>query len=818
MIFKSLSYWLWFAALAILALILANLPLLNLLAFEFCAILATGISFAGAHIAITSVRRLRRRDTPPLSPPAGGGEAPLSISNASPSQIVMKLFWKSFGVNLTLLVAPLVIILLNALRVKNCNFGEGFLFFLLLPVISCAYATAAGVFFGLWTKKRWTAYLVYLAYIFATLLLLVYNIVFHPPVFGYHSTFGYFPGPIYDERILISGTLLIARGTTLLLTGIFLLLAINTLDESTFTLRWRKRGSEGARRRRGEGARERGGEEAWNASPNLPTFQPSNLPIPQSSNLPSFHSSIPRVLLAALVIAFGLIYLHRGDLGLRPTRSYIEKKLGGLKETEHFKIYYEKDSKVEREIEWIAQDHEFRYAQLIRYFQMLPTKKVRSYIYTTSEQKKRLVGAGETSIEDPLGHGFHINYEDFPHSILKHELAHALTSDWHPILKVSLKIGLHEGIAVAADWDEGRLTAHQWSQAMRQLRIAPTMQQIMGLGFWAQSSSRSYTLAGSFVRFLVDTYGIDKFKGVFPTGNFSKVYNKPLKALVQEWEAFLETVPLTVADLAVAEQRFKRPSIFQKPCAHEIADLSAKAWGAYRRSNFSTAIRLFEQVYRFDRDNPSPLRGLMYAHYQMDDYSSTLALGAGIITHPKVSMGQIAEAKEMEGDVYWQQGQRDQARSRYQEVFELHPSDASDREAQAKLATLGLDSAEVQDKLKQVFISQVSPQLKITLLHEVIKEMPAWGLPYYLIGRQLHFEQDYAPANRYLLKAAAFGLPHQSLAIENARLIGINSYRLGQYEGAIEQFQRIASDPLLPLGVIHNAKDWIERCEWQMGK
>ena len=215
---------------------------------------------------------------------------------------------------------------------------------------------------------------------------------------------------------------------------------------------------------------------------------------------PQFADLNHRIRLVVLIILLGLIYLFRGELGLRPTRGYIENKLGGLEETAHFKIYYEKGSKVEEGIEWIAQDHEFRYAQLIRYFQIQPTKKVQSYIYTSREQKKRLMGARGTSVEDPLGYGFHINYEDFPHPVMKHELAHALTADWHPILKVSLKIGLHEGIAVAADWDEGKLTAHQWSRAMQQLEIAPKMSQIMGIGFWTQASSQSYTLAGSFVR------------------------------------------------------------------------------------------------------------------------------------------------------------------------------------------------------------------------------------------------------------------------------------------------------------------------------
>ena len=764
MTFKSFSYWIWFIAFTLLVLVLANLPLFNLLAFEFCTVFAIGISFAGAHIAVTGVQHLRCRTQ--------------AVRGAA-SQVVMALFWRVFGDGLTLLVLPLIIILLNAFRVKNCDFLEGFAFFLLLPVVSCAYATAAGVFFGLWLKRRWTAYLTYLAYIFVTLLALAYNLIFHPPVFGYHSTFGYFPGPIYDERIVISGILLIARGTTLLLAWIFLSLAINTLEVGrhtrlTLMLHWQK----------------------------LCRFKPR------------FDDLNHRIRLIALVMVFALIYLCRGDLGLRPTRGYIEKKLGGLKETEHFKIYYEKGSRVEREIEWIAQDHEFRYAQLIHYFQIQPTKKVRSYIYTSPEQKKRLIGARGTSIEDPLGYGFHINDEDFPHPVMKHELAHALTTDWHPILKVSLKLGLHEGLAAAAEWDEGKLTAHQWSQAMRQLRIAPRMQRIMGLGFWTQASSRSYTLAGSFVRFLVDTYGIEKFKRVFPKGNFEKVYGKPLAALVQEWEAFLDTVSLPAVDLAIAEHRFKHPSIFQKPCAHEIAELSAKAWRAYRRSNFSAGSHLFEQIYQFNPDNPRYLRGLMYTHYQMGDYLSTLEWAARIIAHPKASVRQIAEAKNVEGNVYWQQREHEGARSRYQEVFALHPSDALDREVQIKLATLALDFADVEDKIKQVLIGQSSSRLRMTLLHEVINAAPTWGPAYYLIGRQLHFDQAYASSNHYLLKAVAFGLSHQLLLLENTRLIGVNSYRLGQYDQAIEKFHRIAADNTLPLGVIHSAEDWIERCEW----
>ncbi len=768
MIFKSISYWIWFALFVILALVLARIPLFNVLAFEFCAILAIGISLAGAHTAATCVQQLRHRPTVP---------------KGTSLQIVTTLFGKSFGANLLLLIPPLIIILLNALHVKNCDFSDGAIFFLLLPVISCAYSTGAGVFFGLWLAKRWTAYLIYLVYIFGTLLLLVHNLALHPPVFGYHSTFGYFPGPIYDEYIPISGTLIIARGTTLLLTGIFLLLAISMLSVKE-------------------------------SSESPPTLHLRNL---YGFEI-RFDSLMNRLCLVAMVVAFVSISLHPSELGLRPTRSYIEKSLGGMKETEHFKLYYEKGSRVEQEIEWIAHDHEFRHAQLTTYFQMQPSKKIRSYIYASPEQKKQLIGARETSVEDPFGGGFHINYEEFPHPVMKHELAHAFTADWHPLLKVSLKPGLHEGIAVAAAWNSEQLTPHQRSKAMRQLKIAPKVQRIMGLEFWKEASSRSYTLAGSFVRFLVDTYGIEEFKDVFPTGNFKKIYGKTLTNLVQEWESFMESVPLTEGDLIVAKGQYKHSSIFQKLCAHKIAEFSTRARTAYRASNFTVALPLLEKISKLDPDNLSNLLVLMYTHYQMGDYHATLGLTTKISAHPNASVTQIAESKNVEGDVYWQQGKRNQAISHYQEVFSLHASDSLDREIQAKVAVLTLDFVGVQDKLRQVIISQSSPQLKVTLLHEVINELPEWGLPHYLIGRQLELVRKYVTSNRYRFKANTLGLPHQSLEIENVRLIGVNSYRLGHYDSAIEQFQRIAAKDNLPLGIIYNARDWIERCDWAKGK
>jgi len=133
----NLHYWVWLALTAKTALIMAMIPLFNLLAFEFCAVLAFVMSIASAHLTINNLQEY------------------LGKTKASnpPYQVISKTFWLSLAINLTLLILPFLIIILNAFRVPNCNFAEGFLLFLLLPVISCIYGTSAGICFTASNRK-----------------------------------------------------------------------------------------------------------------------------------------------------------------------------------------------------------------------------------------------------------------------------------------------------------------------------------------------------------------------------------------------------------------------------------------------------------------------------------------------------------------------------------------------------------------------------------------------------------------------------------------------------------------------------------------
>jgi hypothetical protein len=49
----------------------------------------------------------------------------------------------------------------------------------------------------------------------------------------------------------------------------------------------------------------------------------------------------------------------------------------------------------------------------------------------------------------------------------------------------------------------------------------------------------AYILAGSFTKFLIDTYGLDRYRKLYETGSYEEAYQKPFTALEAEWRARL---------------------------------------------------------------------------------------------------------------------------------------------------------------------------------------------------------------------------------------------------------------------------------------
>lgn len=429
MTYRTFSYWLWILSIGILSLVLSTVPLFNILAFEFCAVITLFTAIAGAHVAMTELQVMK--------------QDPDKLSGTS-NNVVLRCFYRALKSNGLLLLIPLIIILLNSIRIKNCNYIDGLLFYLLLPIFSCFTVTAAGLFFNLLIRRRWIAYLAYLTFLIVSCVPTFTNLIFHPPVFAFHPILGYFPGPIYDFIISITPTLLISRTETILWGLVFISISAFTCEVNRSTdlipkLRWQR----------------------------LIEF--------------SSQFSLLRIMtISFLVLATIGIEFNSGKLGIRPSRNDIAHALGGYRETDHFEIYYHRE--LDEQIDLFEVDCEFRYAQLSEYLNTESSQKIRVYLYASPSQKKNLIGAGETFVEDPFGYGFHVHMLGFPHPVLKHELAHVLTADWSP-WKVSLNVGMHEGVAVAADWEKDKITVHQWAKSMQELNVAPKLSSVMSLGF-----------------------------------------------------------------------------------------------------------------------------------------------------------------------------------------------------------------------------------------------------------------------------------------------------------------------------------------------
>ena len=703
MIYKTYSYWIWVVCFIVLSVVLTNVPLFNLLAFEFCAVITIIISFIAAHVAMTELQVMKNQP---------------DLLSGSSSQVVFRCIFRALRSNVLLLFIPLTIILINSFRVKNCNFADGLLLYLLLPMLSCVAVTAAGVFFGLVIKKRWIAFIAYLTILILSCIPTLINLIFHPPVFAYHPILGYFPGPIYDSVIQLTSAFIFSRTETLILAALFTSISVIACEVGRDT-------------------------------GFVPKLRLRNLNIFRSTK-----SFISLSVVYSLLLCVILVEVFSGKLGIRPSRNDIEMRLGGYLETAHFEIFYSQG--LEDEIQRFSDDCEFQYSQISRYLQTDISRKVKAYLYSTPELKKKLIGAGNTYVEDPFGYGFHIHVQGFPHPVLKHELAHVFTADWSPWM-VSLNVGIHEGIAVAADWNEGKLTVHQWAKAMHELNVAPPLSSVMGLGFWRHAGSRSYLLAGSFVRYLVDRYGIEKFINVFPLGNLSSAYMKDFNELEQEWISFLTSeVSLKDNDITYAQRRLLRGGIFEQVCAHEMATLRQKAWQAYYSKDFLEAIATFEKMLTDEPNNPLTLRGLMYSAFQSRDFERTKTYANRIFGAEGSSYK--AEAAVLVGDIFWLEGMTAEAHALYTLATTFAPRESIELRLIKRLEALkDTYTKESQFKLRSVLVSNNPLQRTengtvMELLQQVIVDEPKGWLTYYLVGDLLHREKAWEFSSKYFNK------------------------------------------------------------------
>lgn len=741
---------------------LVLVPLFGVPGFELGLALAIAVGLLGGGTGIAAAAQERRLLTGALPHPARAEASTL------PGTAVGRALGASVVLNLGVLVPPFVCALLFARFRTACDPFELAGFYPLLTVPSALLASATGVFLGFATARPRGAVGLYALLLLASLLVTVQPIVFGPQVFAFNVFLGHLPGPLYDEALQMTAALGWFRLETLLWACAFVGLAMSLLDVRTGRLSLK-------------GARVGG-----------------------------------LGLVALCAVGIGMLEARAPQLGLRMTDAYLAEELGGVRETEHFILHYPR-GKAREDVDRMARDLEFRYAQTERFLGVAPTERVRVWLYRSEDEKQRLVGAGRTQYAKPWRTELHIQDKPFPHSTLHHELAHVMASPaGSGFFRVTMRLGvwplmgLIEGIAVAADNPvQGELTLHQWAAGMRRQGIAPDMRDLMGpKGFYQSAPARAYTVAGSFLRYLADTYGADRLRTVYAHADFDAAYGRPLGELVTEWERTLDALPLDDSTLARAFARFRTGSLFSRACAREVARLSESARDALASDPQDALVR-YQRAAALQPEEHTFQLGQAAALDALERPADAAGVLDSLAEQVKNRPALAAEVAMARADVALRLNNVDASRAFLTAALALNAGPEVTRTAQVKLAALESPSRRAPI---EAYFRAPHEELRLLLLDRALLLSPQDPWLHYLLGRRLHQVGAPALAAEQLQRALSdTGLP-EAIRREAIRLRIEAGYLAGDC-GAVRH--EVGALPDYGAAFRASATEWRERCDFE---
>jgi hypothetical protein len=779
---RSPRTWVFAGVLVVLALVLAMLPLFGALGFEFAFVMAIAASLAAADLAAALTRRVVGASA------VAGPPAP-----ARPVRLVVSLVAATGLVALALCAAPLLIISLNSLRVRTCDWPFGFECYGAMTILSALWAAGVGVLSGLAAGRRRILsnalpYLVLVGLILHSL----WRFYAAPPVFSYNPLVGYFPGNLYDEEIRLGAAFVWARVHQVALLVGLLALAAALIDAPSAALRLHRRRPGGVR---------------WAA-----------------------------VVACAGGLGLALVVrAHAGSLGFSIGSGDVADELNGRIETEHFVILYPRGGAIERDIAQIAEDHEFRLAQVARALGVpAPPWRITSFYFASSEQKARFIGARNVQMAKPWRREIYLQDAPFPHQVLRHEIAHAVAGLFgDPLFHVSagrvlglpvfFNAGLIEGIAVAADWPDHfnrALTPHQSVKAMTEMGMMPPVERLLSTGFFAFSSARSYTATGSFVRFLLDRHGAPAVRELYRSGgDFERAYGRSARELIADWQAMVAAIELAPTGREKVRERFRRGGIFERPCPHAVADKLARVGRLTSRGEIDEAIGLARSLCRDVPDEPRhrmELAELLFRDGDLGEAGSIYRsiaddadrMSSTVRVHALLALAAIAAERD----------DRNAVVAALEEAALLPVAD--DQARQVAVQRFAATHAGPAGSPLRAYLwppdpdAPVDPVVQLGRAAAAAMAEPELALGHYLVGRVQSGRGAPAETARALRRALDLGLGHPLLVRECAELLAAEAYEAGDLE-SVERAAAILTADQQPDVTRFLGYDWLERVQWK---
>jgi tetratricopeptide (TPR) repeat protein len=703
--------------------LLTQVPLFNYLGFEFSALMTIPAALISGMLTISF---LNDHLTKPLT-----------------RRTWLFVTFDYLKVNVLLLLVPLFVMSVNAIAAKNCSFVQGLEYYFLLPVCAMIFSVALAMVIRLFFRH---ARIIYSLVVIVILLQIVVITYFKPQLFAYNFILGYFPGFTYDETLANISTLVLFREFTLIASLLLFVIFFFCLGQ------YSKRQS-------------------------------------LRENLRQFHLLkgdsvlIPAAFVCAALLAVG--HFTRETMNIEFSAGEIQHQLGGKAISEHFIFYLPPEKLSPQQVRVMKAEAEFAFRVVsTRLQEILPLgEKISVYLYPNEETKRRLIGTANTEITKPWLREIHLSLASF-HDTFRHELVHALAANFGlPVIDASDKMGLNEGLAMAIDWQWGNHSLHEYAAALLREHDLERVENLFSTtGFMTQQSAFAYVVAGSFCRFLIDRFGIERFKRVFPTGSFVTVYGEPIDVLISEWKEFLRSVDDSTLPRETVETLFVQPSIFHKVCARVTATRNARAVQAVKVKNYSLAENEFSASYN-EAPTAFALRGLFQSLLAQRKPKRVIEMfsqlpGSSMLTfNPAIVL--------LLGDALWMEGQPLAALQCYRKIESMNIS--GQYSETAALRRMIVEQPQLNQSLQFFYYGQLGDSTRRAMLIQLQQQNSTRDIANYLMAKELAKTKHFSDAAK-LWTDDIIGFDDPVLRFASAMHAGETYYQGGAFEEAKSMF------------------------------
>jgi hypothetical protein len=207
--------------------------------------------------------------------------------------------------------------------------------------------------------------------------------------------------------------------------------------------------------------------------------------------------------------------------------------------SQHFSFRYLPNTYVAKEIKRIARDHEQTYTDIVKQLSIADDEPITLYMYPSEAALYRATArkAGHAINEAGEVHTLWVSANN--HQTTGHEMTHVITT--RAIGEPSEAL-LGEGIAVCLD-HSGKDYREVAADLLAADKLIP-LKDMLGDAWFEADGEVTYPESGSFVCFLLEEYGVARFKQLYTRADIlaglQSVYRTTLTALEKRWLTSLQ--------------------------------------------------------------------------------------------------------------------------------------------------------------------------------------------------------------------------------------------------------------------------------------